>query len=72
MQNLLANIGLIPAIGGVLLFVAIVFIVVGSSSLLAEWSFFQRRLALGEIGAARPLRLADELDDRAIHAGAMA
>ena len=45
MANFIANIDPMAAAGGLFLFVAVFLIVVGSSTLWAEWNFFQRRLA---------------------------
>src|SRR5262245_54768487 len=46
MLEFLSGINLIPIIGGILLFVAVVLIVVGVGAMLAEFEFMRRRLAV--------------------------
>jgi hypothetical protein len=45
MAEILSGVGLIPIIGAILLFVAVVLIVVGVGAMLQEFEFMQRRLA---------------------------
>jgi tight adherence protein C len=45
MAAILSTTSLVPIVGGVLLFVAVVLIVVGASAMLSEFEFMQRRLA---------------------------
>ena len=45
MAEIITNPTLIPIIGAILLFVAVVLIVVGVGAMLAEFDFMQRRLA---------------------------
>ncbi len=45
MAEILTNLNLIPIVGAILLFVAVVLIVVGVGAMLAEFEFMQRRLA---------------------------
>ena len=45
MEAIFTGVNLVPIIGAVLLFVAVVLIVVGVGAMLADFDFMQRRLA---------------------------
>jgi tight adherence protein C len=50
MAELLSGVSLLPIVGGIFLFVAVVLIVVSAGAMMAEHEFFQRRLAFSRHG----------------------